>query len=70
MNHRLVFFVTSSPHSDIPSLEVHSVCFVKLTYKQINLSATEGKKKKKEEKFLLECMEKICSFFSGNSVKP
>lgn len=67
MNHRLVFFLISSP--DIPSLEVHSVCFVKLTYKQINLSATEGKKKK-EEKFLLECMEKICSFFSGNSVKP
>lgn len=49
MNHRLVFFVTSSPHSDIPSLEVHSVCFVKLTYKQINLSATEGKKKKRGE---------------------
>lgn len=48
MNHHLLFFITSLPHSDIPSLEVHSVCFVKLTYEQINLSATEEKKKRGE----------------------
>lgn len=36
MNHHLEFFITSSPLSEIPSLKVHSVCFGKLTYKQMN----------------------------------
>lgn len=67
MNHHLVFFVTSSPHSDMASLEVRSVCFVKLTYEQINLAATEEKKKRGE---IPSGVHRDLFFFSGNSVKP